>query len=73
MSILEVLVVMVVAMIVFGPNQLPELSKKLAKLYRLTQQLKSKALEIIAKQQAELQLEENLKKAKQAESKNPTL
>ncbi len=73
MSILEMLVVMVVAMIVFGPNQLPELSRKLAKLYRLTQQLKSKAQEIIAKQQAELQLEENLKKAKQAESKSATL
>lgn len=69
MSLMELTLVLLVALLVFGPEKLPALAKTLAKLVVKAQGIKNYAHELVKEEEAKLQLQENLKKAKLAESK----
>lgn len=70
MSLAELIIILVVALVVFGPNQLPDLANKLGKLYLKATRLKTRWSDFLYEQKQQLVLEENIQKAKAAESKS---
>tara|TARA_B110000879_G_C11089700_1_gene478406 strand:+ start:757 stop:975 length:219 start_codon:yes stop_codon:yes gene_type:complete len=69
MSLPETIVIFMVALIVFGPDKLPELAKHVGKLVAKGRHLKSQFDEQWQKQQRQFELDENLKKAEEADKK----
>ena len=69
MSSAELLMVLLVALLVFGPNQLPMLANHLSKILRFAGGCRQKLSDFWESQLNEHQLQENLKKAEQAEKK----
>ncbi|MDR3442538.1 MAG: twin-arginine translocase TatA/TatE family subunit [Legionella sp.] len=63
----ELLLICIVALIVFGPKKLPMLAQHLGLLLRQVNQLKSKAAALWQEQLNELQLQENKRKAEEAD------
>lgn len=63
----ELLLIVIVAFIVFGPKKLPMLAQHLGLLLRQVNQLKSKAATLWQEQLNELQLQENKRKAEEAD------
>ena len=63
----ELLLIVIVAFIVFGPKKLPMLARHLGLLLRQVNQLKSKAAALWQEQLNELQLQENKRKAEEAD------
>lgn len=63
----ELLLIVIVALIVFGPKKLPMLARHLGLLLRQVSQLKSKAATLWQEQLNELQLQENKRKAEEAD------
>ncbi|KTD17834.1 twin-arginine translocase TatA/TatE family subunit [Legionella jordanis] len=68
MSSAELLIIILVAIIVFGPNKLPMLAEHLGKLYKQFLHLKEQAMAFWQARWNEQQLRENLKKAEQADA-----
>lgn len=66
MSLSELIVIFLVALIVFGPSKLPELGYNLGKLIAKARQLKAQLEHLLQQHQQQLALEENIKKAEQA-------
>ena len=64
----EILLTLIVAVIVFGPNKLPMLAQHLGKLIKLFNYYKIKIHLILQQQLNEQKLKENLKKAKSADN-----
>jgi len=69
MSLSEILIILVVALLVFGPSKLPELAHNLGKLFAKGRHFKEKIEEQLHKQQLQFDLEQNIKKAKEADQK----
>ncbi len=67
MSSGELLVILIVALIVFGPKKLPMLATHLGILIRKFNQLKAQAAVLWQQQLHVLQLQENERKAKEAD------
>ncbi|MCW8409173.1 twin-arginine translocase TatA/TatE family subunit [Legionella sp. PATHC035] len=67
MSSGELLVILIVALIVFGPKKLPMLATHLGLLLRKFNQLKVQAATLWQQQLHAVQLEENQRKAKEAD------
>jgi sec-independent protein translocase protein TatB len=67
MSSGELLVIFIVALIVFGPKKLPMLATHLGLLVRALNRLKTQATVLWQQQLNALQLEENQRKAKEAD------
>jgi Tat protein translocase TatB subunit len=63
----ELLLILIVALIVFGPNKLPMLASHLGSLMRKINQLKNQASRLWEQQVQELQLEDNKRKAEEAD------
>lgn len=63
----ELLVILIVAIIAFGPGKLPMLAEHLGKLFRVINQLKQSAESFWQTLQKEQQLQENTRKAKKAD------
>lgn len=72
MSIAETLVILVVALIVFGPEKLPELAKHLGKLAAKSKHFKDQLAQLWHQQQLQFELDENIKKAQEADKKYQT-
>lgn len=70
MSSGELLVILIVAIIVFGPGKLPMLARHLGKLFHHVQHMKQQANRFWQDQLNEQQLLENQKKAEDAEAKH---
>lgn len=68
MSSGELLVIMMVALIVFGPGKLPMLAAHLGKLFQRFNQLKQQAANFWQDQINEQQLRDNQRKAEKADS-----
>lgn len=64
---MELLVIFIVALIVFGPKKLPMLATHLGLLMRQVQQWKTKAQTFWQQQLNEYQLQENQRKAEEAD------
>lgn len=69
MSIAETLVILLVALIVFGPEKLPELAKHLGKLAAKSRHFKDQLAQLWHQQQLQFELDENIKKAQAADKK----
>ncbi|AHE68362.1 twin-arginine translocase TatA/TatE family subunit [Legionella oakridgensis] len=69
MSAGEVLLTLLVALLVFGPSKLPMLAHHLAKMARLLHHYQQQWSRFWQSQLNEHQLQENLKKAKKADTK----
>ncbi|WP_131782021.1 Sec-independent protein translocase subunit TatA/TatB [Legionella gresilensis] len=67
MSMSELLVIIIVALIAFGPNKLPMLAEHLGKFIRQLNSLKMQLTNFWQTQLNEQQLLENQKKAEQAD------
>ena len=67
MSSGELLVILIVALIVFGPKKLSMLATHLGIVMRKLQQMKAQATTLWQQQLNELQLQENQRKAKEAD------
>lgn len=67
MSTAELLVILIVALIVFGPKKLPMLATHLGLLVKKFHQIKAHAHILWQQQLNELQLQDNLRKAKEAD------
>ncbi len=67
MSILELSLIFFVAIIVFGPNKLPQLSKDLARLLSTIARMRARLNRYIQEELAIIELENNKKKAQEAE------
>lgn len=65
----ELLIILVVALIVFGPSKLPMLATHLGMFMRKVNSFKTKAAALWDEQLKEIQLLENMRKAKQADEK----
>lgn len=63
----EILVILIVALIVFGPKKLPMLATHLGLFIKKMNQLKAQATILWQQQLNEIQLHENQRKAKEAE------
>lgn len=63
----ELLVIFIVALIVFGPKKLPMLATHLGLLIRKLNQIKTQAAILWQQQLNALQLQENQRKAKEAD------
>jgi len=63
----EILLTLIVALIVFGPNKLPMLARHLGKFIKLFNYYKIKIFLLLQQQLNEQQLEENKKKAESAD------
>jgi Sec-independent protein translocase protein TatA len=63
----ELLLILIVALIVFGPNKLPMLASHLGLLMRKINHLKNQASRLWEQQVQELQLEDNKRKAEEAD------
>jgi sec-independent protein translocase protein TatB len=68
---MELLVIFIVALIVFGPNKLPILATHLGILVRKLNQLKVHATAFWQQQLQEYQLQENQRKAEEADKSYP--
>lgn len=68
MNSMELLVILVVALIVFGPNKLPMLAAHLGKLFRKAHHLKEQLQAFWETQIQEQQLLENQRKAEKADT-----
>ncbi|MFC3908259.1 twin-arginine translocase TatA/TatE family subunit [Legionella dresdenensis] len=64
----ELLVVLAVAIVVFGPEKLPMLAEHVAKAVKKFNQLKNQANQLWQAELARQQLQENQRKAEQADS-----
>ncbi|KTD18599.1 sec-independent protein translocase protein TatB [Legionella lansingensis] len=64
----EILLTIVVAIIVFGPNKLPMLAEHLGKLFRHFAALKQQATTFWQEQLNQQQLQDNLRKAERADA-----
>lgn len=69
MSISETLIILMVALVVFGPEKLPELAKHLGKLIAKGRQIKAQLEQQLHQQQLHFDLDENIKKAAEADKK----
>lgn len=65
----ELLLILIVALIVFGPSKLPMLATHLGLLVRKITRIKDQAYSFWHNQLKEIQLQENLRKAKEADKK----
>lgn len=65
----ELLVILIVALIVFGPKKLPMLATHLGLLIRKLHQLKTQATVLWQQQLNEFQLQENQRKANEADER----
>lgn len=72
MSLAELVLILIVALVAFGPNQLPHLANKLGKFYLKVTRIKTKWSEFLYEQKQQLILEENIEKAREAEAKAKT-
>lgn len=72
MSLAELVLILIVALVAFGPNQLPDLANKLGKFYLKVTRIKTKWSEFLYEQKQQLILEENIEKAREAEAKAKT-
>lgn len=63
----ELLLTLIVALLVFGPNKLPLLARHLGRIAQKFNQYRQKAEDIFHEQIAIEQLKENIKKAEKAE------
>lgn len=63
----ELLLTLLVALLVFGPNKLPMLAEHMAKLFRQLNLLRQQAILFWHTQLKEQQLKENSRKAEQAD------
>ncbi|KTD07802.1 twin-arginine translocase TatA/TatE family subunit [Legionella jamestowniensis] len=68
MSSSELLLILLVAVVVFGPNKLPMLAEHLAKLFRHLNQFKQQAKALWQAQLNEQQLIENTRKAEKVDA-----
>ena len=68
MNMSELLVIIIVALIVFGPNKLPMLAEHLGKFIRQLNSLKMQLTNLWQAQLNEQQLRENQQKAEKADS-----
>lgn len=64
---MEILLIFIVALVVFGPTKLPMLASHLGLLVRKLQQLKIQAERFWQQQLNEYQLQENKRKAEEAD------
>ena len=69
MSVGELLLILIVALIVFGPKRLPMLAHHLGKWVSHLSHYKQKATVFWQQQQHEQTLQDNIKKAKDAETR----
>lgn len=69
MNLAELLLTLVIALIVFGPERLPSVARHLGKLFGYANRYKQRALQWWEEQKKELQLQENIKKAEQIDKK----
>lgn len=67
MSLAELIVIFLVALVVFGPKQLPLLAKNLSQSMSALQQIKQKMTDFWQEQLNEQQLIENSEKAAEAD------
>ncbi|KTC92143.1 Sec-independent protein translocase subunit TatA/TatB [Legionella cincinnatiensis] len=63
----EILVILIVALIVFGPKKLPMLATHLGLLLRKINQFKAQAVALWQQQLKEIQFQENQRKAQEAD------
>jgi Sec-independent protein translocase protein TatA len=63
----ELLLVLIVALVVFPPKKLPELAQTLARAFRYVQTIKSEIFSSLEPIGKHIKLEENKKKAEDAE------
>lgn len=59
----ELLLTALVALVVFGPKQLPMLARRLGRITRQTEQMKQRLTHYLENQHNQIQLGERLKKA----------
>ncbi|QRN02456.1 preprotein translocase subunit TatB [Legionella sp. MW5194] len=64
----ELLLTLIIALLVFGPNKLPMLAMHLGKLFRFLNRFKIQLNDFWQEQLKEQQLRENTKKAEQADA-----
>jgi len=69
MSLSETLIILLVSLLVFGPKQLPMLGHHLGRLFNKLSRWKSQYHQLLDNEMKKQQLEENIKKAIEAESK----
>lgn len=69
MNSAELLLTAAVALLVFGPKKLPMLATHLALVIRKIRQIRAQASALWQQQTAQLTLEDNLKKAEEADKK----
>lgn len=69
MNSAELLLTAAVALLVFGPKKLPMLATHLALVIRKIHQIRAQASALWQQQTAQLTLEDNLKKAEEADKK----
>lgn len=69
MSLGELLLTLLIALLVFGPERLPSVARHLGKLLGYANRYKQLALQWWEEQKKELQLQENIKKAEKIEKK----
>jgi Tat protein translocase TatB subunit len=63
----EMLVILIVALVVFGPNQLPQLAKTLGRLCAFGQQIKQQSQATLDETLQEIELEKREQLAKQTD------
>lgn len=69
MSMGELILTTLVALLVFGPERLPTLARQLGTLLKRANHYKQQALLFLEEQKQALQLQENMKKAEEADDK----
>ena len=69
MSMGELILTALVALLVFGPERLPTLARHLGALVQRAHHYKQQALLFLEEQKLALQLQENMKKADEADKK----
>ena len=67
MSLAELMLILIVAMVVFGPSRLPKLVRHLERIFTYLNKVRSQLSKLWDAQLRTLQLEENQQKAKQAD------
>lgn len=73
MSLGELLLTTLIALLVFGPERLPTLARHLGKLFKHVNHYKQIAQQFLESQKNQLQLDENIKKAQTADKKYDVL
>lgn len=69
MSTGELLLTSLIALLVFGPERLPTLARQLGTLVKRANHYKQQALLFLEKQKLDHELQENIKKANEADKK----